>query len=67
CFTNLAIGLLLLFFTYELLPFLSTRILFLIWGIGMLIWLYFIARNLIEIPSLRKERAKEKEYHKYIP
>ena len=32
--TNLIIGLLLLFFTYELVPFLSSRILFLLWGVS---------------------------------
>jgi hypothetical protein len=65
--TNLAIGLLLLFFTYEMLPILSTRLLFLMWGVGMLVWIYFIAKKVIEIPKIKEEKAKEKEFSKYIP
>ena len=65
--TNLAIGLVLLFFTYEMLPILSARVLFLIWGAGMLTWTYFIVKKMIEIPKIKEERAKEKEFSKYIP
>jgi hypothetical protein len=65
--TNLAIGLLLLFFTYEMLPILSTRLLFLMWGVGMLVWIYFIVKKVIEIPKIKEEKAKEKEFSKYVP
>lgn len=66
-FTNLVIGLLLLFFTYEYIPFLSARILFLFWGIGMIVWLGFIAHELKEIPKIKEARAKEEEFKKYVP
>lgn len=65
--TNLIIGLFLLFFTYELVPFLSARILFLFWGIGMAAWLGFIARKFLEIPKIKEEKAKEAEFKKYVP
>lgn len=65
--TNLIIGLLLLFFTYELVPFLSARILFLIWGAGMALWLGLIARKFFEIPKIKEERVKEQEFKKYVP
>ena len=64
---NLIIGLFLLFFTYELVPFLSARILFLIWGAGMITWLVFIGRNFLEIPKIKEERVKEQEFKKYVP
>jgi hypothetical protein len=66
-FINIAIGLLLLFFTYEMVPFLSTRILFLFWGLSMLTWLGFIAYKLKEIPKIKEIRAKEEEFKKYLP
>ncbi len=67
CLTNFFIGIILLFFCYELVPFLSSRFWFLIWGVGMIFWLYIIYKNLKEIPKLKEKRAKEQEYKKYIP
>jgi len=64
---NLVVGILLLFFTYELVPFLSTRVLFLFWGLGMLIWLGLIIFKLKEIPKIKEIRAREEEYKKYVP
>jgi len=65
--TNLIIGLFLLFFAYELVPFLSARILFLIWGIGMAAWLGFVARKFLEIPKIKEEKNREQEFKKYVP
>jgi len=65
--TNVFIGLVLLFFTYEMVPMLSARFWFLFWAVGMIIWLYFILRNLRTIPKRRAELELEKEYKKYIP
>ena len=65
--TNLIIGLFLLFFTYELVPFLSARILFLIWGMGMIVWLVLIGRTFFEIPKIKEEKIKEQEFKKYVP
>lgn len=64
---NLGIGLVLLFFFYENIPYLSMRFLGLIWFILMIYWGYCISKRLKEIPLLREKREKEKEYKKYIP
>lgn len=65
--SNLVIGLFLFFFAYELLPFLSMRFWFLLWGIGMAVWVGFIIKALLEIPRIKEKRIKEEEYRKYIP
>ncbi|PIR12807.1 hypothetical protein COV49_04185 [Candidatus Falkowbacteria bacterium CG11_big_fil_rev_8_21_14_0_20_39_10] len=61
------IGLVLLFFSYEGAPFLSSRFWFLFWGAGMLAWLGFIFWELKKIPEKKKQMEREKEYKKYIP
>lgn len=66
-FTNTAISLVLLFFTYEAIPLLSSRFWFLLWAIEMLIWLFFLIKKLKIIPEKQKQLKKEKEYKKYIP
>lgn len=65
--TNGTIGLVLLFFTYEAIPFLSMRFWFMVWFISMIIWLVFIIRNLLQIPKLKEALEKEREFKKYIP
>ena len=65
--TNAIIGAFLLFFNYELIPFLSSRFLLLLWGIGIIVWLVFILKIFIAIPKRKKELAQEKEFKKYIP
>lgn len=65
--TNLIIGLVLLFFTYEAIPFLSMRLWFMVWFISMIAWLFFIIKNLLQIPKLKEALEKEREFKKYIP
>jgi hypothetical protein len=65
--TNFVIGLLFLFFYYEMIPFLSSRFWLILWTIGDLVWLFFIIKILVEIPKIREAIAKEKEFKKYIP
>ncbi|MFH0892173.1 MAG: hypothetical protein V1867_05325 [Candidatus Falkowbacteria bacterium] len=65
--TNFFLGLMFLFFTYELIPFLSARILVLLWAIGMLVWFVFIMRHILTIPKIKEEKEKEQEFKKYIP
>ena len=64
---NAFIGLILLFFNYELIPFLSARFWFFLWGALMLVWLVFIAKSLLKIPENKKKLEEEREYRKYIP
>ncbi|OGF24220.1 hypothetical protein A3H66_02200 [Candidatus Falkowbacteria bacterium RIFCSPLOWO2_02_FULL_45_21] len=65
--TNAIIGLILLFFNYEMVPFLSARFWFLFWGAGMIVWLFFIYKIIIKIPHKKEQLEKEKEFKKYIP
>jgi len=64
---NTFIGLILLFFNYELIPFLSARFWLLLWAALMLSWLVFVAKSLFKIPAAKKKLEEEKEYKKYIP
>ena len=65
--SNLIIGLFVLFFFFEAVPFLSARFWLLVWGLGLAVWLFFIGRAMTHIPEMREERQKEEEYRKYIP
>ena len=64
---NFFVGLILLFFSHELIPFLSARFWFLLWGLGIAVWLVFIFKALVAIPKKKKQIEKEREYKKYIP
>lgn len=64
---NIFIGAILFFFISELIPFLSSRFWFLIWGLGMVIWLVFIFLVLKGIPHKKKKAIEDYEYKKYIP
>ena len=67
CLGNLVIGLFLLFFAFEQLPFLAMRIWLLLWFIGMVVWMLFIIKVMSKIPDIKKEHEEKKEYEKYIP
>ncbi|RLC38266.1 hypothetical protein DRH27_02680 [Candidatus Falkowbacteria bacterium] len=64
---NFIIGLFLLFFSYELIPFLSARAWLLLWGIGMIAWLIFVGLAIAKLPKIKKDIAEKNEYEKYIP
>ena len=64
---NLVIGIFLLFFVYESIPFLSARFWLLAWWLSMIVWIFFIIKELMKIPKIREELEKEKEFKKYIP
>ncbi len=64
---NSFLGLLLLFFCFEKIPFFSSRFWFILWGIEMITWLFFIFKHYKTIPSkIEKIEAKE-SYEKYLP
>ena len=65
--TNAINGLILTFFNYEMVPFLSARFWLLLWAISMLVWLFFICRIVMRIPEKKAQLEKEKEFKKYIP
>ena len=65
--TNAIVGLVLTFFNYEMVPFLSARFWFLLWGASMVVWLVFIYKKVVKIPQKKAQLEKEKEFKKYIP
>lgn len=65
--TNAIVGLVLTFFNYERVPFLSARFWFLLWGTCVIVWLFFIYKIIIRIPQRKARLEKEKEFNKYIP
>lgn len=67
CLTNAIVGLILWFFNYEQVPFLSARFWFLLWAAEMIIWAAFIVKILLVVPKLKEQAEKEKEFKKYIP
>jgi amino acid transporter len=64
---NFIISLFLLFFTFEAIPFFSSRFWFLLWGAGILAWAYFIFRHSAAIPQKRLQIEKDREFRKYVP
>lgn len=67
CLTNTITGVLLLWFIYESIPFLSSRFWFILWAGEIIVWLFFLAKRLIDIPKRRKQLEEEKQFKKYIP
>jgi len=64
---NSVIGLLLMFFNYEAVPFLTSRFWYLLWFIGLIVWLFYIIKAAAGIPEKKQQLEKEKEFKKYIP
>lgn len=67
CLSNSLIGLILLFFNYEMVPFFSARFWLAIWAIIMIVWLVYILKSLKTIPIQKKNREQAKELKKYLP
>jgi amino acid transporter len=65
--TNVFIGIVLFFFNKELIPFFSARFWYVLWAIGMVVWIGFIIKYLKSLPEKRKQMKETKEYKKYIP
>ncbi len=65
--SNLMIGLLLFFFSWQAVPFLSARFWLVLWFVLILAWLYFLIKHLRKIPKRKEEAEKKKSFDKYIP
>lgn len=66
--TNAALGLLLLFFNFNKIPFFSARFWYPLWLVEMLVWLYFIFKFFRRsIPEKLKKAEQEEKYKKYLP
>lgn len=65
--TNIIIALAILFFSLELVPFLSAKFWVLLWLVEMISWLSIVFQRLKK-SQLKKEAAeKEKNFKKYLP
>ena len=59
-------GYLLLFFAYQMVPILSMRFLFLLWGLAAVIWAYSIWHfYATDVPRMRSEIEKKAQLGKY--
>lgn len=67
CVGNIIIGAILYFINSESIPFFSARFWLAIWGLIMLVWLYFIITNLKQIKSSQEIDTKAEEIKKYLP
>lgn len=68
CLIMSLIGFILLFFFYEGVPILGARFWFLVWILGVIVWLILALIFLIfKIPKIRKENEGKKQFEKYLP
>jgi small-conductance mechanosensitive channel len=67
CLSNMIIGVMLLFFNYEIVPFFSARFWYLIWLVVSILWLINIIKTLKKIMSRQKEQTTVDEIKKYLP
>lgn len=66
-FANFAIGLVIWFFVYEMIPVLSSRFWFLLWGAEMVVWGFFVYSEYPKIKTKQESAKAKQEYKKYIP
>ncbi|HZJ40905.1 MAG TPA: hypothetical protein VFD16_01410 [Candidatus Saccharimonadales bacterium] len=64
---NFIIGLIILFFNYENVPFFASRMWLGFWVLEIIIWKLFIIKSLCAIPKKKKALEAEKELKKYLP
>ena len=64
---NSLIDLILLFFNYELVPFLSAHFWYLLWLIAMIWWLCVIIKNIKEVSKKRSQKTGGPDLKKYLP
>jgi len=67
CFTNALIGLILLFFNYELIPFLSAHFWYLLWLVAMVWWFISIIKRIKGVSKKRSEESSAPDLKKYLP
>jgi Ca2+/Na+ antiporter len=65
--SNSFLGLLLLFFNYETVPFFSAYFWYLIWVVIMICWLVSILMKLKKILLKKKDQGEVDEIKKYLP
>lgn len=65
--SNAFIGLLILFFNYEIVPFFSAYFWFLLWILVAIWWLIGIFKELKKIATRKKQQGEVDEIKKYLP
>ncbi|MEI7497988.1 MAG: hypothetical protein WCK11_01740 [Candidatus Falkowbacteria bacterium] len=65
--TNAVIGLVLFFFSWQMIVVLSARFWYIIWLAGVALWVWLIYKDAKKIPTLRRAAEEKKEFKKYIP
>jgi amino acid transporter len=66
-FTNSLLGVMLLFFNYEIIPFFTARFFLALWAIGLLIWIFLIIKEFKKVPNNLEKNKRQKEFEKYLP
>jgi amino acid transporter len=64
---NAIVAVLLDFFSEEMIPFFSIRFWFILWGIGMVVWIALIIAYVKKFSAKKEQFARENEYKKYLP
>lgn len=64
---NMFFALFLFFFCYQQISFFSSRFWFLVWGIEVIVWLFFIFKIYKGIPLKIAQAESSEKYQKYIP
>jgi len=62
------VGLILIFLKYQRVAFLGMRVWLGLWLLVWLVWLAFIFKYIFaEVPRIKKELEKKREFEKYLP
>jgi hypothetical protein len=64
---NSLIGIILLFFNYELVPFLSAHFWYLLWLIAIIWWLILIIKDIKGVSKKRSQKTAGPDLKKYLP
>jgi len=68
CFSLSIVGLLLMFFRHQLVPYLGMRAWSLLWWLICAIWMIYILKYLlVNIPKQKKKLKIKEEFEKYLP
>lgn len=68
CFSFSIVGLVLMFFRHQSIPYLGMRAWTMIWFIICIAWLIYIFKFLlINIPKQKKELKSKEDFEKYLP
>jgi len=65
--TNAIVGLVLLFFYFEQVPFFSARAWLLLWAIEIILWVVSMILQACKIPVARRALEEKKKFDKYLP